>query len=135
MLTPAALALIVFLWFTSITGLLSLLRAWWLWNQRSSEDGRSYEATGLMALTLTIAEWPIAVLISKHAHWSGPDGDRATTKFLVLGAVLSAYAVVCAFTGRRTGKRAFRISSVALCVFYSLMSTVAIYASFHNGEI
>ena len=132
MLTPTALALIGFLYATSITGLVALPLAWWQWNKHSNRQ--PYEANGLRALTLTIPLYPTLFAISK-AHWTQTDTLRAEVGVLAVGAVLSAYAVALAFRRQPRSGRAFRMSSVALCCFYSVMCGLAVYASFHHGEI
>jgi hypothetical protein len=134
-LTPAALALIAFLWATLFTGVTTLPFAWWQWSKEPIHRSRSHRAIGLTLLTMEVALFVIAFGVASQRHWTQTEGDRIAIPMFVFDALLSAYAILCAFKLNRQSGRAFRVSSLTFFLFTSAMSTLAIYARFHNGEI
>jgi hypothetical protein len=103
-----------------IAGLMLLPVAWWQWTKRKTGSRRTWEATGLAAISLGVALYFGILILAGMCHWTPNEAAPYERIVAILGTPLTVYSVVIAFARSGRPRWAFVASSLSIGLLYTL---------------
>ncbi len=110
-----------------IAGLALLPVAWWQWSKREIGAHRTWEATGLAALSLAVGLYFGILAVAKMYQWTPNEEVPYERGIAIIGMVLVVYAGMIAFA--RSGRRRWAFVTSSLCI--GLLYVLAVFGAFN----